>query len=78
MREKAMNADDLETIMTVSNPIEAEVIRAALQAEGIACRIGDENQAGFAGIGGIAIEIMTHASDADRARKILLEQEEHN
>jgi hypothetical protein len=72
-----MESDELVTIETVSNPVEAEIIRNALNAEGIACEIGNENQAAFPGIGALEIEIMTRAKDADRARKILQEQERH-
>jgi Putative prokaryotic signal transducing protein len=70
-----MASDELVTIETVSNPVEAEIIRNALNAEGIACEIGNENQAAFPGVGALEIEIMTRARDADRARKILAEQE---
>ncbi|HLW67517.1 MAG TPA: DUF2007 domain-containing protein [Gemmataceae bacterium] len=72
-----MSNDELVTIETVSNPVEAEIIRNALNAEGIACEIGNENQAAFPGLGALEIEIMTRAEDADRARKILQEQERH-
>ena len=72
-----MGNDELVTIKTVSNPVEAEIIRNALNAEGIACMIGNENQAAFAGVGALEIEIMTRAGDADRARKILQKEERH-
>jgi len=73
-----MSPDELVTIETVSNPVEAEIIRNALNAEGIACEIGNENQAAFPGLGALEIEILTRAADADRARKILREQERHH
>jgi len=72
-----MNPDELVTVETVSNPVEAQIIRNALNAEGIACEIGNQNQAAFTGIGALEIEILTRAADADRARKILREQERH-
>jgi hypothetical protein len=72
-----MGNDELVTIKTVSNPVEAEIIRNALNAEGIACMIGNENQAAFVGVGALEIEIMTRAEDSDRARKILQKEERH-
>ena len=72
-----MRPDELVTIETVSNPVEAQIIRNALNAEGIACQIGNQNQAAFAGLGALEIEILVRAEDADRARKILREEEHH-
>ena len=45
------------------------MIRGLLQAEGIACQIGGEGQAGLAGV--LEIDVLTHASDAKKARQIL-------
>ncbi len=64
-----MDSEDLVTVYTVNSDVEAEIIRNALMAEGIACEIGGETQAGLAGV--LEIDILTHASDADRARKVL-------
>ena len=64
-----MDSEDLVSICTVTTPTEAEIIRNALQAVGIACEIGGEGQAGLAGI--LAIDVLTHASDLEAARKHL-------
>ncbi|HEV3142579.1 MAG TPA: DUF2007 domain-containing protein [Gemmataceae bacterium] len=72
-----MDPDELVTVETVGNPVEAEIIRSSLNAEGIACQIGNENQAAFAGVGGVEIEILVRAADAEKARKILMQQERH-
>ena len=64
-----MEADEPATVYTVNNPNEAEVIKMALQGEGISCQLDGEGQAGFSDI--FAIGILVRARDADRARKIL-------
>lgn len=72
-----MKSDDLVSVYTVANPMEAEIIRAELNNEGIACQIGNENQAALTGITAMEIQILTRAEDADRARKLLLSHERH-
>jgi Putative prokaryotic signal transducing protein len=69
-----MDANELVRVYTVNEPTLAELIRAELQGEGIACEVSGENQAGFSGV--ITIEIFVRAKDADRARKFI-EQHEH-
>jgi len=66
-----MDRKDLVSVMTVQNPMKAEIIRGALQSAGIACEIGGESQAGFAGVGALGIDVMTQAVDLQRARKHL-------
>ena len=64
-----MNRKDLVTICSVPTSTEAEIIRGVLEATGIACQIGGEGQAGFAGV--LQIDICTQAEDAREARKHL-------
>ncbi len=64
-----MEADEPVTVYTVNNPNEAEVIKMALQGEGIPCRLDGEGQAGLSDI--LEIGVLVRAKDADRARKIL-------
>ena len=64
-----MDSDDLVRVYTVTDANQAEIIKGALQAEGIRCEIGGERQAGFTGIW--EIEILVRAEDADRATKII-------
>jgi hypothetical protein len=64
-----MQYDDLVSVYTVKNPTEAEVIRVALEGQGIACHLAGEGQAGLTGI--IDIDVMVRAADEDRARAIL-------
>jgi Putative prokaryotic signal transducing protein len=64
-----MPSEDLARVCTVKNPTEAELVRSALKAVGIACEIGGEGQAGFAGV--FEIDILARADDIDAARKYL-------
>src|ERR1051325_10589742 len=64
-----MERKALVTVCPVTSPTEAEIIRGVLQSAGIACEIGGEGQAGFAGVW--AIDVLARAGDADKARKHL-------
>ena len=69
-----MSGDEPVEVYTVNNPMVAELIRNALEAEGIVCEISGESQGGFSGVLD-EIQIMTHAGDAERARQIISELE---
>ena len=45
-----MNSQDLVTVYTVANSVQAEIIKNALQAEGIRCFVDGINQAAEAGL----------------------------
>ena len=64
-----MDADDLISVCTFSDPGKAEIIKNALLEEGIRCGLGGEHQAGFAGI--FAIDVLVRAADAERARALI-------
>ncbi|MCI0456999.1 MAG: DUF2007 domain-containing protein [Gemmataceae bacterium] len=66
-----MEANDLVTVYTVASPVQAEIIKNALHAQGIRCFLEEEDQAGLAGLMGIAIKVQVPAVDADRAEKFL-------
>ena len=68
--------DELLPVYSTSDPNEAEIIRNALQGEGIRCEITGENQAGLTGLSTMNIELMVRAEDFDRAKKYL--QEHHH
>src|SRR5262245_24920755 len=72
----AMDAEEPVEVYTVTNPAMAEMIRAALEEDGIICEISGESQAGLSGV--LDIQIMTRAIDADRARKICRDLEQHH
>ena len=64
-----MDQNELVTVYTLTDPNRSEIIKGALQAEGIACELGGEGQAGFTGLW--EIQVMVRADDADRAKKII-------
>ena len=68
-----MEADEPVTVYTVNNPYEAEIIKMALQGQGISCQLDGEGQAGLSDI--LEIGLLVPARDADRAQK-LIEQNE--
>jgi hypothetical protein len=68
-----MEADEPVTVYTVNNPYEAEIIKAALQSEGILCELDGEGQTGLSDI--FPIGILVRARDADLAQKIIRQNE---
>lgn len=64
-----MDPHELISVNTCTNATEAEVIRAALEAEGIPCQIEGEGQAGLAGI--LKMRLLVRAADADQARDFI-------
>jgi hypothetical protein len=64
-----MDPDDLVTVYTLTDANQAEIIKGALQAEGIHCQLGGEGQAGFTGLW--EVEVMVRAADADQARQLI-------
>jgi hypothetical protein len=70
-----VDPQELVTVYTVSNPVEAEMIKNALQAEGIKCFVEGSMQAAGSGLTGIPVTIQVPEAEADRARKFLKEHE---
>ena len=68
-----MKANDPVTVYTVHDPNEAEVVKTALQGEGIPCHLDGEYQAGLSDI--LEIGILVRARDADRAQRIIRQSE---
>ena len=68
--------DHLEPVpvLTTTQPGQAEIVKAALEAEGIPAEVEGENQGGFAGV--LAVRVFVRAVDADRARAFLAEHGE--
>src|SRR5260370_41458334 len=75
LSEVLMDSQDPIEVYTVTDPTLAELIRNALHEEGIVCEISGEGQGGFSGV--LEIQILTKASDAERARGIIAELERH-
>lgn len=68
-----MDLHDVVTVYTLSDPSRAEVIRAALQGEGIPCQLGGERQGCFPGV--VEIEVLVRACDVDAAERIIASHE---
>jgi len=75
--EPDVNANDLVTVCSVANPVEADVIRNALQGERIPCFVEGFQQAGIVGVQGIPIKIQVRAGDYNRANKFIQTCEAH-
>lgn len=66
-----MDSTDLVTIYTVGNSVHAEIIKNALQSEGIRCFLDGVNQAAEAGLMALEIKVQVARADADKAAKIV-------
>ena len=66
-----MDQNELLTVYTTTDANEAEVIRGAIQAEGMKCDIVGEGQAGLAGLDTMEIEIIVRAEDFDQAKAFI-------
>ena len=71
-----MDAEEPVEVYSVTDPTLAELIRNALEEDGIVCEISGETQAGLSGV--LDIQIMARAIDADRARRICQALEQHH
>jgi hypothetical protein len=58
-------------IYTTNNPNDADIIRTALLAEGIACRVNGAGQAGMPGAIITRVTVDVPAADVDRARAFI-------
>ena len=64
-----MDPNELELVYTLNDSNKAEIIKNALEAEGIKCEIENEHQAGLTGI--FEVALFVRVADADRARKLI-------
>jgi Zn-dependent protease/CBS domain-containing protein len=62
-------------VYTTTNLAEAEIVKNAIQNEGIQCGLDAENQGGFAGI--FAVKVLVRAWDEERARQVLARHSHH-
>jgi hypothetical protein len=76
-REPHVDRDELTTVCTVANSVEAGVIRNALTNEGIRSFIEGQQQGGWSGMLNFPVKIQVRADDADRAGKFIRQREEH-
>src|SRR5437870_4630375 len=70
-----MAREALVTVSSVANPVEAEVIRNGLSAEGIECFLEGAQQAGVIGTMAFPIKIQVPAKEAGRAEKYIREHQ---
>jgi len=75
--EPMRDSEELATVCSVANPMEAEIIRNALRSEGVRCFIDGAQQAAVVGTLGIPLRIQVCVADFDRARKFMRSHEEH-
>jgi hypothetical protein len=66
-----MDPNELVTVYTVANEIQAEIIKNALEEEGIPAFVEGGMQAGEAGLVGLPIRIEVAAHHAERARRFI-------
>lgn len=66
-----MTDDELVELFSTGDSTEAEILRVALENEGIACQIGDENQGGLTGLNSFEIKLLVRSGDLQRARQFL-------
>ncbi len=64
-----MDEHDLVEVYSVKNSATAEIIKNALEAEDIPCRLDNESQAGLTGI--FDVKVLVRASDEARARELI-------
>ncbi len=65
------SGETVETVYTVTNPVQAEMVRNLLQGHNIPCQLDGDHQAGFTGA--LEIGVLVRASDAAAAHHILKE-----
>ena len=67
-------SDDLVTIYTSMDEIQAELIKSVLEGEGIQSFLENENQALIAGC--IPVKVQVRTSDVQRAKEFIAQHEE--
>ncbi len=70
-----MDISDPVAVFTVTDPTEAEIVKNALESEGIRCFLDGDLQAAMPGLSAFEIQIMVDAGHADAARKLIAEHE---
>jgi hypothetical protein len=64
--------EDPIVLAKFSNPYDAQMARVGLEAEGIACQLMDQNQAGWTGMGTMfPVQLLVHSQDVPAAKEIL-------
>lgn len=63
--------DELVEAYSTNDAYEAEVLRLALQEEGIPCEIDGESQAALPGLVALEVKLLVRAEDLNRTRSFL-------
>ncbi len=69
------NDEELIPIYQSTDLGRTEVVRLALESEGIQCALENENQAGFSGV--LQCRLFVRESDAEAARELIRSHESH-
>ena len=64
-----MDPNEVEVVYTTNDAFAAEVIKNALNSEGIACELAGEGQGGLSTVEDV--QILVRAEDVDRALEII-------
>lgn len=72
-----MDIHEPVVVYTLTNQIEAEILKNYLHAEGIACFLDGANQASQMNVSAFEIKILVDAGHADRARKLIASHDLH-
>ena len=70
-----MDLNDLVEVFSTTHEVEAEVVRSALEAEGIQSQISGKNQGSFAGV--LDVKVYVKAADAVAAQRFIAEHNQH-
>jgi hypothetical protein len=66
-----MDSEELVTVITLANPVKAEIIKNYLESEGMVCFLDGINQAAEPGLFALDIKVQVPAAEADRARQLI-------
>lgn len=69
-----MNPSELVTVFSTNDFAEAEILKNALEDEGIRCELDGQNQASLAGI--LEIKGLVRAEDESKAHEVLAQHAE--
>jgi hypothetical protein len=73
-----MDPNDLVTVYTAANSVDATIVKNALEDQGIRCFVEGGNQAAETGLIGIPVTVAVAAKDADEARQFVLLHKPHH
>ena len=71
-------SEGLVVVYQLNEPIRAELLKSMLADSGIDCFIANGNQASFAGIDVIPVELLVASDDAERAIELIKAHENIN